>query len=323
MRVAILGAGVAGASAALHLEALGYHAEVFDKARGVGGRISTRRHDSGQFDLGAQYFTARKQDFRAQVDTWQDHQTVASWQPAIYAYQDGQLSESPDTQTRWVGVPTMNAPIKEMLADITVHKEAKITAPVLNENGWTIPGFGDFDALVSTLPPEQAKALFPNSLLLKQLSVSMHPCLAIGLQFQSPVLTQADAVFVQDHPVTWLARDSHKPGRSQYFDTWVLHCSNQYSRDHRDDADEDLVAQALRWLEEILDVELPSMVHSTVQHWRYARPANERILSDEPIESDTGLVFAGDWLQGGRVEGAWRSGINAASALDLWWLRHD
>jgi hypothetical protein len=51
--VAILGAGIAGATAARRLADAGLKVRVFDKGRGVGGRMATRRIGAIQFDHGA------------------------------------------------------------------------------------------------------------------------------------------------------------------------------------------------------------------------------------------------------------------------------
>ena len=65
-RIAIVGAGVAGLACARALADAGLHVQIFEKSRGVSGRMSTRRGELGQCDHGAQYFTARDPAFRAQ-----------------------------------------------------------------------------------------------------------------------------------------------------------------------------------------------------------------------------------------------------------------
>ena len=58
MKVAIIGAGIAGLTAARELVERGAQVKVFEKARGLGGRLSTKRLVWGKLDIGAQYFTA-------------------------------------------------------------------------------------------------------------------------------------------------------------------------------------------------------------------------------------------------------------------------
>ena len=54
--VAVVGAGMAGLSAARALVDAGRSVVVFDKGRGIGGRMATRRLGAAVFDHGAQYF---------------------------------------------------------------------------------------------------------------------------------------------------------------------------------------------------------------------------------------------------------------------------
>src|SRR3982751_5969019 len=61
--IAIIGTGIAGLSAAQALQAAGHSVHLFDKSRGSGGRMSSKRSDAGALDMGAQYFTARDRRF--------------------------------------------------------------------------------------------------------------------------------------------------------------------------------------------------------------------------------------------------------------------
>ena len=71
MKIAIIGAGMAGLTCATRLSAAGHEVSVFDKGRGPGGRMASRRVEHGgetfRFDHGAQYFTAREMAFQTQV----------------------------------------------------------------------------------------------------------------------------------------------------------------------------------------------------------------------------------------------------------------
>ena len=64
-RVAVIGAGISGLVCARLLVEQGMEVTVFEKSRGVGGRMATRRTPEGcHFDHGAQYFTVRDERFR-------------------------------------------------------------------------------------------------------------------------------------------------------------------------------------------------------------------------------------------------------------------
>ena len=74
MRIAIVGAGIAGLSCALRLQDAEHDVTLFDKGRRPGGRMASKRvtamGPSFAFDYGAQHLTARDPDFVAQVARW-------------------------------------------------------------------------------------------------------------------------------------------------------------------------------------------------------------------------------------------------------------
>mgnify|MGYP002001751691 CR=1 FL=1 len=64
-RVAVCGAGVAGALTARRLAEAGMSVTCFEAGRGPGGRTSSRRTDLGHFDHGASYFAPKTEAFAA------------------------------------------------------------------------------------------------------------------------------------------------------------------------------------------------------------------------------------------------------------------
>ena len=114
-RVAVIGAGLCGATAAAKLLQSGYQVSVFDKGRAVGGRMSSKRTEAGYLDMGAQYFTARSETFQRQVQSWLDAGCVEVWDcnTASLTQDDGPpaLDSSPDQQLRYIGTPSMQAPV--------------------------------------------------------------------------------------------------------------------------------------------------------------------------------------------------------------------
>jgi len=71
--VLVVGAGVAGLVAARTLADHGLEVVVLDKARGVGGRLATRRlRDGASFDHGAALFDPVSEPFRRQLGVWEE-----------------------------------------------------------------------------------------------------------------------------------------------------------------------------------------------------------------------------------------------------------
>ncbi|WP_150746227.1 NAD(P)/FAD-dependent oxidoreductase, partial [Pseudomonas fluorescens] len=162
--IAIIGTGIAGLSAAQALTEAGHVVQLFDKSRGSGGRMSSKRSEAGALDLGAQYFTARDRRFVTEVQRWQANGWVAEWTPQLYTYHGGQLNLSPDEQTRWVGTPRMSAITRGLLGDLEVQFACRITEVYRGEEHWHLQdaeGFthGPFGHVVIATPAPQATAL--------------------------------------------------------------------------------------------------------------------------------------------------------------------
>jgi predicted NAD/FAD-dependent oxidoreductase len=66
-KIAVVGAGIAGLALARSLHDIA-DVTVFEKSRGVGGRMATRRAGAVGFDHGAQYFTVRDDAFRRMLE---------------------------------------------------------------------------------------------------------------------------------------------------------------------------------------------------------------------------------------------------------------
>ena len=82
MKIAIIGAGLAGLTLAHRLVAR-HDITVFEKARGPGGRMSTRRADPYAFDHGAQYFTAETDRFRSLLKPLRETGLIAPWPKTV------------------------------------------------------------------------------------------------------------------------------------------------------------------------------------------------------------------------------------------------
>ncbi len=113
--LALIGAGIAGLSCATALQQAGLAVCLFDKSRGAGGRMSTRRGDDWQCDHGAEYFTARHPDFRAEVARWQRVGVAGWWDPSLWLLAGDSPEERQSTIERFVGIPAMTAPARYLV----------------------------------------------------------------------------------------------------------------------------------------------------------------------------------------------------------------
>jgi len=319
--IAIIGAGIAGLSAANALQKAGYAVHLFDKSRGSGGRMSSKRSDAGALDLGAQYFTARDRRFVDEVQQWQANGWAEEWSPHLYNHKNGQLTPSPDEQIRWVGTPRMSAITRGLLGRLTVNFSCRITDLIHGEKHWHLLDsdectHGPFSHVIVATPAPQAIALLASAPKLASTvaGVKMDPTWAVALAFETPLDTPMQGCFVQDSPLDWLARNRSKPGRDEALDTWVLHATSAWSRQHLDLPKEAVIEHLHGAFAELIHCTMPAPVFTLAHRWLYARPSGAHewgALAD----ADLGLYACGDWCLSGRVEGAWLSGQEAARRL--------
>ena len=326
LTIAIIGAGIAGAACAARLRQLGQDVVVFDKGRVPGGRMSSKRSVAGYLDLGAQYFTARSQAFAGQCQKWLDAALVQRWSGRLASYQQGQLNASPDDTLRFNGVPSMQMPVRQLLEGVTLHSNCQVANIQFSAGGWRLFDsticLGQFKQLVLALPQQQAGQLLSaqraNDSVLNDLfsQQALLPCWAVDLQLTTALPLAFDGIFVkQDAQISWLARQSVKTGRC-VAEHWLLHFTPAYSQQQLEAAQSDMVMQATSALQRISGQRC--IVMSSLAHrWRFAQQAPDYPVVGAVNRPQLALTLCGDWLNGGRVENAWLSGVQAAEAITL------
>jgi len=331
MKVAIIGAGIAGLTAARELAKRGINVQVFEKSRGVGGRLANKRLEWGNIDIGAQYFTARDARFQQQVDQWQQEGIVARWQFNPYSLTASGLTTLPDSTPRYVGTPKMNSLAHALARDIDVEFKTRIVALERTRDGWvlcTADGLTvqeRYDWVVLSLPAEQSKALLTGTAIENQIPEYVHePCWALALATLGDVPAEIQGVF-GDEVVSWLSRlssrpqrpiqkkDSHQKGSDTYDNLWMLHFSSDWSTIHTKESEVNVTQAGFEWLSRALEkhIDKPLQVVQDFKHyWLYARLKNGKAMSSVIADRSTGIAVIGAWSAGGRVEGAYLSALN-------------
>ena len=323
--VAIIGAGVAGLSLAGFLE---HHADVtlFEKARGVGGRMSTRYADQYQFDHGAQYFTARSRAFKTFLKPLLAKGSLKQWQPHVLTLDGTKKPYKRDWfEPHYVAVPKMNCFGKILADGKNARTKIQISDLVKTSDGWflrdtTDTEHGPFDWVVSAIPSPQAANLVPDIFKgyseIKGAEMTGCYCLMLGLS-EAPKINWQAAV-VKNSCIAWVAIDSSKPGRGDAC-SLVIHSTNEWAEKHIDDDQEIIEEQLFSELEQLLGEALTDVEFKKLHRWRYASTLSapeEDCLLDPSLQ----LGVCGDWLIEGHVESAFLS-AQALSKKIIPWFR--
>ena len=311
MKFTIVGAGLSGLVAARSLTAAGHDVVVFDKGRGVGGRLATRRIGDGVFDHGAQFFTVRDTEFRRVVDEWLAEGVVREWCRGFGAEQDG--------FPRYVGNKGMTDIAKYLATDLDVRTSSLVFSVLANPSGgWTTTlddgTSTESDRILLTAPIAQSFGFaFIGGVELPEdlRSIDYDRTLALlAVLDAAPDIPPPGAIQNPDGVFSFIG-DNHAKGISPVHAV-TFHANPEWSIAHWDtphDEAEGLLREAARPY-----LGNARIIDANFKRWRFATP--QRNWPDRHwINADGSMALAGDAFSGPRIEGAVLSGLSAATAL--------
>ena len=302
MRIAVVGAGIAGLAAARSLSDRGHAVTIFERSHIPGGRVGTRIIEalelpkglSGEvaFDHGAQYFTVRDQRFSELAAEWERDRVIAKWTGRIVVFDGEGWEDVAEGTNRYVGTPGMSAIAHAMAAGLEVRFGQRIDAPA------TL--LAEFDHVIVATPAAA--------------TVAMKPCWTVMAAFEDRVAARFDAAFINGSALGWITRNSSKPKRNWQIDAWVLHASPAWSDAHFDDQPDDVGAFLMEAFEDLIPAGLPRAFYATVHRWRHAT-ADPPLAVGAIHDPDSRMTLCGDWCKGQRIEDAYLSGLAGAAAV--------
>ncbi|MEH6697029.1 MAG: FAD-dependent oxidoreductase [Hyphomonas sp.] len=287
-RVAIVGAGLAGLSAARSLMEAGIPSVVFEKSRGLGGRLATRRTELGPIDHGAP---------GVPVDV-------------ALAAGGGVWSEGPEN-AQGIGIPGMSALARHMGQGINVQREITITEVAETGDGYSLTDaagalHASFDAVIFAVPAPQAAALLAQQAEMVEAiaNVRMTPLWTLLLGFDAPSGLSQDVLTLAD-PLALAIPMLSKPGQIAT-ERWSAHATTAWSTEHLELEKADAGNVLLKAFMAVTGLAgTPDYV--AAHRWRYARV--ERALGQPFVANGAGTLLAGgDWALGALASDAVASG---------------
>lgn len=316
LSIAIVGAGLSGLTIA---NVIGDYAEVtvFEKARGVGGRMSTRYADEFNFDNGAQFFTARNKHFKQFLAPHFSSGLVQEWKGKVVTFEKGKkMTDRIWFEPHYVATPGMNSLCKKLGENIKINLNCEI-APLgeKSNQGWELfdkngSGLGYYNWVISTAPPVQTTHLFdkflPQDSILNQ--SKFLACYSLMFGFHKKWEHSWMAAKILNSPLEWIAVNSTKPGRNHNLTTLVVHSSNRWAEAHVDD-DLEKTAYFLRdELQQILKFNVSDPEYFSLHRWSYAlldKLNDEKINNESYYDKVLQLASVGDWCSRSRIEDTW------------------
>lgn len=305
MKTIIIGAGIAGLSAAKILAQKGHDVVVLDKGRGVGGRMSTRKIEQGKADHGAQYFSVKSAEFKAIIEEFQAENIIAEWQLAQRE------------NVRYIGANGMNMIPKKLAENLNICLNEKVVLITKNEIKTESGNSYLFDNLIVTCPIPQVIELFQKSNIdfsekdkTVLNSIEYEPCIAVMAVLKDVTKIPTGGIILENEAVAWIA-DNFQKGISA-IPTVTLHASPEFSKKHLEndlqEVSKILLASVSQWI-------TPQNIVSTQVHrWRYSLASKRHEAPFYQLEN-TNIYLAGDGFGVGNVEGAFLSGYFCSQAI--------
>ena len=311
--VAIIGAGLCGLRLSRQLNNAGISTTLFDKSRGVSGRVATRRAD-------VEGHTLRF-----------DHGT-----PSLTAYQIAQINAlpapAPLVLDPWIPASTetrrephftlaggMNGIGKWLAQDQNITLNAPVTGlqGSADGNGWQVRCEStlspqNFDMVITTTPPLQAaKVLEVTQTPFIERLHTLRPegCWSLMLVTEQP-LDIAALLTPHDSLIERVVSEQTKGRLSNNWGVYTLQANRQWSQRLMDEDPTVVSAKMLRELNR-LGYGQPNVVYLRMHRWLYAgvaKPLAEPFL----LDAQRNLMCAGDWCLGNDITSALRS-ADAAS----------
>lgn len=312
-KIAIVGAGLAGLTLA---RALGHSASVtvYEKSRGLGGRMSRRRRGEYHFDHGVQYFKANSSAFQALVHEYTATNVLEEWPIKIESLgaTDGVSNAGESCYRGRDGMTALPKALGEGL-DIRLQNHAKRLDKTSDGNGWLITfndkdqkeqQQGPYDWVVTSIPaPQSVELLGPSNFkhMDAMRDVRMQGCFALMLGGGTDTGIASlpwDAARVQNSPIGWMARRGA---------SLVVQSSNDWADAHMEDNKEAVASLMQNEAARLCELDLSGVELSMVHRWRYANTARA-VGKPFLVDDENQLAACGDWCLGGRVEAAFESG---------------
>lgn len=311
--IALIGVGVSGLSFLSFINRKKFNIEIFEKSRGFSGRLSTRRTECGKFDHGAQFFTIKNNIFKEFLLS-NFSELFKKYEPSI-KYNNHGVLENFANSTHYYFSGGMNSFGKTLGKKFNASLNTKIKSiKKTSKNKWQLIfddnyiSKGTFDYVVSSAPFDQTRDIYSNNFSFDE-KFAMKPCITLMVGFK----TFHDDVypyqkFHDNSNLDSLFYQNYKFNDNKLH-CWVIQAKAQWSINNLELPDEKIISELLSKLKIIFGPEKPDFLQ--LHKWRFASTSKNKFENE--IASNSANLFAiGDWVSGGRVEGAFISGYRLA-----------
>jgi len=314
----IVGSGVAGSTIA-NLLSKKYSVEIFDKARGPGGRTSNRRYGNGlSFDHGLQYISPKSSKFKKFILNLKKKKILKEWAGKHLDF----TFNSKESSIKYIGLKDNNDICKYLIKNIKSNYLTSVTNIKFNSNYWTIT-LNDkdkvfFKNLILTCPFPQLKKISYKYLNKKILNINpqMLANITVMAAYKGYEQIPINTIRFNDPVIAWASHENTKNRFVSKQSLWTIQCTEKFSKKtinlfKKNKKKYQLIV--LKKFEELTGFKVKDINYQNIHGWRYAYKKLEALEANK-MESlwlnKYQLGACGDWFCGNKAEDAWLSSNN-------------
>ena len=307
----IVGSGIAGSTIA-NLLSKKYSVEIFDKARGPGGRASNRRYKAGQsFDHGLQYISPRSNEFKKFILGLKKKKIIKEW---LGSHIDLTFKKQKQ-DTKYIGTKSNNDFCKQLINKIQSNYLSEITNIEFNSKFWIITlnkkNKVFFKNIILTCPFPQLSKLSSKYLNKKilNLNLKMISNITVMVAYKNYKQVPISSVRFNDQIIAWASQENSKNRFKSNQSLWTIQCTEQFSKKiinlfKKNKKKYQILI--LKKFEELTGYKIKNITFQNIHGWKYAY---SKINTGVPSVwyGKKKLGVCADWFTGSKAEDSWLS----------------
>jgi len=307
----IIGSGIAGSTIS-NLLAKKYSVEIFDKARGPGGRSSNRRYkDNQSFDHGLQYIAPRSVKFKKFILDLKKKKIIKEWPGNHLDF----TFEKKESLPKYIGSKGNNDICKHLIKNIKSNFLSTVTNIKFKSNYWVVTLNNRnkvyFKNLVLTCPFPQLKKLafkYLNKTILNP-NLQMIPNITVMAVYKGSSKMPISSIKFNNKIIAWASHENTKQRFKSKQTLWTIQCSELYSKKIINlfkNNKKKYQILILKEFEKLTGYQIKNINFQNIHGWKYAYSnSNTKLTSAWLFKFQLGICA--DWLSGSKAENAWLS----------------
>ena len=316
----IIGSGISGATIANILNKK-YSLDVYDKAKGVGGRSSNKRFKKNEsFDHGVQYISPKNPAFKKFINNLLLKKILKKW-TGNHVFLSKSIKEN-KKHIKIIGKDGNNAISKYLLKNINCIFSTEVVKISNKNKVWEII-FSDrskkfYKSLILTCPFPQLKKISKGYIkhpFIKK-KIKMDANITVMMATKKNKSSESSYLF-SDNILSWAAHENSKKRFKSKYDLWTLQSTYKWANKVINKNKDNKLKNAkilIKKFFELTNYKKSKIFYIKNHGWKYAfnsKPLKIKSYWNKNLE----LGVCADWFVGPRLESGWLSAKDLSSRI--------